>query len=99
MVQHPEVLWAQRSSESDEEKVDRTFVLIILILVDASFPRLPERRLHHRKPSRYQGIIARVQPHAHIHFFQSKGRIVRKCFRRSDAILMISSQRRKRVCL
>ena len=64
MAQHPEVLWAQRSSETDDEKVS-----IFLYLLSRADPLL-ECSLHHHKSARHSGIIARVRAYVDLDSLQ-----------------------------
>jgi len=76
MVQHPEVLWAQRSSEFDSEKVHS-------VHLNASISRLTlsqERDLCHRELARHPGKNPRVQLDLFFHLFQGKSRRVRFFF-------------------
>ena len=75
MVQHPEVLWAQRSSEFDSEKVHS--------VLNASTSRLTlsqERDLCHRELARYPGKNLRVQLDPFFYLFQGKSWRVRFFF-------------------
>lgn len=65
---HPEVLWAQRSSESDEKKVrDLHFAspCEACILTIATFTpglRLVECFVYHGKPARHPARLVEIQP-------------------------------------
>jgi hypothetical protein len=78
MTQHPEVLWAQRSSETDEDKVktprkhrcrDQTTYL-------RDYPKKTECSLRDHQPSRHPGVHACIRPYTNINLCQGKIRRV-----------------------
>ena len=64
MTQHPEVLWAQRSSESSEEKVrllNLIFFLLLTIFVECS--------LYHGQSTRYCQGLSSVRFDSYVYLF------------------------------